>query len=348
MKLRSMVLTMTSPVSLAMYATLLLVNCATTSKTDSNKNTNLPPPPEISKATSTDDLVSLAIEYGGVTLQKVKKQIRDRNIVAEVESQLVPVLKKSADTLADHQLLNAANLYGYLPTKVNPDLFLTLVQNERLISRRVGWQLAAQKFDPQLGLIMDRALSQALIENNLSQVLLPQMANAVRINRLKSAYTVVRQGLMEQGDEEYALAMITLNPSRASEDFIPYLVLAPADELRQLTVSSVKIYSVMTILRHLKNYPPSIGIQGFDHLFAYMVSRNNGISDLTRAVLETYLPANANSLAIGLAKQPPWLQVAFLENVRRQTSPGLALLLQELKQTTSEINVARDIDEIRD
>ncbi len=328
--------------------TLALPSCATTSTTDTTKINQLPPPPPITKSTSLDDLVSLAMEYGGEPLQKVKKQVRDRNLAKEVENQLIPILKNSAETLADHQLLNAANLYAYLPTPVSPELFLSLVQSERLISRRVGWQLAAQKLHPKLAMSMDRALSQALIEDNLSMVLLPQMANAVRINRLKSAYTVVRQGLLLQGDEEYALAMIALNPTRASEDFIPYLVLAPAEELRQLTVSSVKIYTVMTVLRHLKNYPPNVGTQGFDHLFAYMVSRNNGISDLARSVIEAYLPAQANTLAIGLAKQPPWLQVAFLENVRRQTSPGLAMLLQELRQTTSETNVARDIDEIRD
>ena len=77
------------------------------------------------------------------------------------------------------------------------------------------------------------------------------MANAVAANQLTDAYTLIREGLMQQGGEEFVNAMIALNPKRASWDFLDYLAQASAEELRQLTLSSVDLFSCVAILKHL-------------------------------------------------------------------------------------------------
>jgi hypothetical protein len=330
------------------FCGIFALSCATTQTQRTEKNKTLPPPPPITQETTMEDLIAIGIDYGGETLARVKSQIQKRQATKEALKELRPLLLESSDRLVDHQLLNASNMYVTFAKDIDTELFRQMVENDRLLNRRIGWQLASSKPSRSLAQAMDRILSQALLENRLEKVLIPQMANAVRSNKLKSAYTIIRQGLLAQGDEEYVLAMISLKPAQSSDDFLQYLLLASPEELRQLSLSSVNVSSVITILRHMKNFPPQMSTPGFDHLFAYMISRNNGISEVARAVLEQYLPHHASTLAIGLAKTPQWMQVAVLENVRREKSPGMLVLLNELKNTTVDQFIAKDIEAIQD
>src|SRR5690606_4760486 len=134
---------------------------------------------------------------------------------------------------------------------------------------------------------------------------------------------------------------------QASEDFLTYLALAPAEELRQLTLSSVNLYSCMIILKHMTYAPPSVANADFRHLFNYAVSRNNALAELAHAVLENYVPEHTDYLAQLLARQPVWVQMAYLENARRRMTPKVGLLLSELKKVSAQDDVISEIDEIR-
>jgi hypothetical protein len=126
-----------------------------------------------------------------------------------------------------------------------------------------------------------------------------------------------------------------------------YLAQAPAEELRQLTLSSVNLYTAVAILKHLQKHPPNLANAYFDHLFLYAVSRNTGLAELAQLTVENFVPAHTDLVAMALARHPAWVQIAYLENARRRMNPKEGLLLGELKKVTSERDVIEEIDEAK-
>lgn len=306
-----------------------------------------PKPPVLTEKTTAPEAVQAAVQFGGDTLQEVKRLAKHQNTGVAIGQAVETVLSKEASSLADRELLNAGNLYSSMPVPLNISLFRSLTNSSRPLARQLGWQLAASKPSPVVGSAMDLELTRALAENEMDLVTIPMMANAVRANRLTSAYTIVRQGLMTRGDEEFAQAMVALSPERASEDFMTYLAQAPAEELRQLTLSSVNLYTAVAILKHMQKHPPNLANAYFDHLFLYAVSRNTGLAELAQITLENYVPAHTDLVAMALARHPAWVQIAYLENARRRMNPKEGLLLGELKKVTSERDVIEEIDEAK-
>jgi len=176
--------------------------------------------------------------------------------------------------------------------------------------------------------------------------LIPGTARAIMANKLTKSYTVVRQGLLMKGHEAFAEAMISLNPKAASSDFLDYLALAPPEELRQLTLSSVNLYTCMVILQHLAKVQAPISHPRIENLFFYSVSRANGLAELAQSAIERYLPRNKEHLAYNLTKLPVWVQIAYLENARRRMNPKVGILLAELKKVSSQRDVIEEIDEV--
>ena len=193
---------------------------------------------------------------------------------------------------------------------------------------------------------IDQELSRALAEGEEDQLLIPEMANAVRANHLKGSYTLMREALMRKGSEEFALAMADLDPQLASEDFLNYLALAPAEELRQLTMSSVNLYSCLAILRHMQAVPPSAGAQNFEHLFAYAVSRNTGLAELAQIVLESYVPRGPSCYPSSSARARVGAD-RLHRKCKAADEPKVGLLLNALKANTAESDVVEEINEIK-
>lgn len=304
-------------------------------------------PPILSERTTPADAAQAAVQFGGETLQGVKRLAKQTNQGKQFGLAAEKILKTQAGDLGDKELLNAGHLYASMAVPLDTTLFRTLANSPRPLARQLGWQLAASKPSPLTATAMDRELTRALSENEMETVLIPMMANAVTTNHLTPAYTYVRQGLMIRGDEEFAQAMMALSPDRASEDFMDYLAQAPAEELRQLTLSSVNLYTSVAILKHFQKFPPNLANAHFDHLFLYAVSRNTGLAELAQTVIESYIPAHTDLVAMAIAKHPAWVQIAFLENARRRMNPKEGLLLTELKKVTSERDVVEEIDEAK-
>ncbi|MCX6111305.1 MAG: hypothetical protein NTZ90_17045 [Proteobacteria bacterium] len=305
------------------------------------------PPPVIYANMDLEKAVAAGIDFGGDTLTNVKRLIKRRNLTEPAYAMVAKVLHENIQSYEHNQLINAGHLYASLPLPVAPAMFHDLVGSGRPLAQQLGWQLAAVKPSPQLVKVIENELTRAIADNDEDSVLVPQMANAVRANHLRDAYTLLRQGLMSKGDEEFALGMIALNPSAASDDFLPYLALPPAEELRQLTMSSVNLYTCITILKHLQKVPPAAGKPGFDHLLFYAVSRNPTLAELAQGVLEQFLPEQTEYLAQMLARQPAWVQIAYVESARRRMNPKEGLLLSELKKSTSENDVVQEISELK-
>lgn len=294
-----------------------------------------------------EEALQAAINFGGDTLDQVKKLIKRRN---EYEATAKFVEGKIADGMMkyeSHQLINATHLFMITPQPLDSKLFTALIQSPRPLANQLGWQLAAAKPAKSIRTAIEARLTAALVEGEEDSVLLPQMANAIAANHLTTAYTWARQGLFKKGNEEFARAMMVLNPKQASDDFLPYLALAPAEELRQLTLSSVNLYTCLAILQHLYKTPANFGRAGFEHLYVYAVSRNGALAEVAQAVIENYAAQHAEALAQMLAKQPVWVQIAYLENARRRLNPSVSLILTELKKMTAEADVVREIEDIR-
>jgi len=305
------------------------------------------PPPAIYANMDLEKAVNAGIDYGGDTLTSVKRLIKRRGLTQPAYALVAKDLHENIQSYEHNQLINAGHLYASLALPVAPLMFKDLVGSGRPLAQQLGWQLAAVKPSAVLVAAIESELTRAIADNDEDSVLIPQMANAVRANHLKDAYTLLRQGLMTKGDEEFALGMIALNPVAASDDFLPYLALPPAEELRQLTMSSINLYTCISILKHMQKNPPSAGKPGFDHLLFFAVSRNPTLAELAHSILEQFLPERTDYIAQSLARQQAWVQIAYIEGARRRMNPKEGLLLSELKKTTSENDVIQEINEIK-
>jgi hypothetical protein len=212
-----------------------------------------------------------------------------------------------------------------------------------LINRQLAWQLAADAPSQSMRHEIENYLTESVTENELSLVLIPAMADAVASNRLIESYTVVREGLLIANDIAFARAMIALNPQQASVDFLEYLAKAPVEELRQLTLKSVDVYTCTLILEHFQSYPPPVSNPRIDTLFLFTISRNNALAEMARDVLERYLPRHSESFAFSLSRLPAWMQIAFVERSSNRLTPVISLFLDDLKKATVDKDV---IDEI--
>ncbi len=326
---------------------LSAVACQSTKSGEKSDQEPLPPPPKLTEKTPTADVIKAGIDYGGETLSDAKKLIKRRGEGELAAATAKKLLMSGVQSLDQHQLVNAGHLYASVPIPVDPLLVKTLITSDRPLAQQLGWQLAAVKPNAKVAAIIDGELSLAINDGEEDRVIIPQMANAVRANKLKSAYTLVRQGLLTKGQEEFALAMLTLSPVEASNDFLSYLILATPEELRQLTLSNVNLYTCVAILKHMQKFPPDISRVEVEHLFVYAVSRNTALQELAQGVLESYIPSRLDILAQALSRQPVWVQMAYLEGVRRRMNPKQGLFISELKKYTAEHDVVQEINELR-
>lgn len=326
---------------------LLATGCVTVTDDGKAIKEPLPPAPPITWDMPLERALTAAIDHGGDTLDHVKKLLKRRKEYDAAGGFTAKAIELGMMKYEPHQLVNATHLFMLAPQPLDPKLFKALIQSPRPLANQLGWQLAAAKPSAAIRAAIEVALTAAITDNEEEMVLLPQMANAIAANRLRTAYTWARHGLFKKGNEEFARAMIVLDPKQASRDFLPYLSVVPPEELRQLSLSTINLYTGVVILQHLRRFPADFGMAGFDHLFVYSVSRNAVLAETAQAVIETYVPQHAEGLAQILSRHPAWVQVAFLENARRRLNPSVGLILAELKKVTAEEDVIREIDEIR-
>jgi len=320
-----------------------MVGCATTGDKDKEEA-----PPQITHDMPLADAIDAGVQFGGQTLTDVKRLMTRRNEWPKAVSTLERKIIAQMNTMEDGRLIAATHFYLAAPVSANPDLFRAMVGSPRPLARDLGWQIAATMPSSAIAAAVDRELSRAIANDDEKAVLVPLMAEAVRANRLKSSYTLLREGLMETGHEAFAEAMAELDQGKASDDFMDYLAKAPVEELRQMTLKSVNLYSCMVALRHMLARPVSLAHANADYLFLYSVSRNSGLSDMANAVIENnYMVNQRAQFALILSRMPVWVQLAYIENARRRQIPAVSVFLSELKKVASQQEVIEEINEYR-
>lgn len=321
----------------------LTASCVTLGTQDPNKKD---PPPEITADLPLTEALDAGISYGEVTLGKVKSLIKKRHEENAAGALLFKRIAKEEARMPATELINAIHLFQLYGAGRGPELFDALSQSERSISQQMAWHLAAALPSAKMASRVEQKLSTAIAQNEINQLYLPKMAEAVAANRLKHSYTVVRQGLFESNQVAFARAMISLESEKASDDFLNYLARAPVEELRQLNLVSIDVFAATEILQHLATHPANIAHPRFENLFFFAISRNPALAEMARIVLDNYLPAHNSHLAFMLARLPNWIQIAFVEGSGRQLSPKLTLFLQELKKSTSQKEVIEEIEDV--
>lgn len=322
----------------------LAAGCAST-RSDGDKEPKVPP--RITYNMPLEEALKAGIDFGGTTGQHVRKLVSKRKEWGPAEKYLIEAIRDGVLRYESTQLINSVMLYLAGPVKPSDALFQKLVESPRPLARQLGWQMAAALPGKVMRGAIEREMSRALVEGEETELLIPSMAQAVQSNRMTSAYTAVRQGLMATGHEDFATAMSVLDPTRASSDFIDYLALCPPEELRQLSVSSVNVYAATVALSHLIKMPPSSGHPRLEIAFYYAISRNTGLSDLGASFVDALAVRDQRGLAISLSRLPPWAQVAYIENARRNMSPTRRVFLSELKKASPQAEVAEELGEFK-
>jgi hypothetical protein len=243
-------------------------------------------------------------------------------------------------------MLQLVSIYQSSITKLDMNVFRSLVRSKDPVYRQAAWHLAANFPSPEIAREMDVLLTEIVSSGTESENFFVQLANAARSNKQKSTYTFLRQGLMTTGEDAFAKAMATLDPTAATNDFMDYLSLANPEELRQITQKTVNVYSCIFILKHLLAYPVSGSHPQFNQLFYYSISRNNALSDLGRDVLQYGINASPSQVALFLSREPAWVQTSFIEGVRRTQQPRLKLIVAELMPLSSDEAVSQEIREV--
>ena len=302
--------------------------------------------PEISQSMPLEEALTAGIDFGGPTGVKVRKLVTDRKQWPEAEKILNKNILAGMTDYSNAQLTNAMMLYLSGPVTPRGGMFKKLVASERALVRQLGWQMATALPGKIMRTEMNAEINRALFDDDEEAILIPAMAIAVQTNKMVSAYSVVRQGLLSTNHESFALAMAALNPEKASDDLLEYLSLCPPEELRQMTISSINLFAATIALQHMMKYPPNQNQALIETIFYYSISRNPGLSDLALSLLETLVTKNQAGMAMSLARMPVWVQIAFIEGARRNMTASKRVFLSELKKVVAQSEVVEELGEI--
>jgi hypothetical protein len=304
-------------------------------------------PPVIHAGMELDEILNAAVKFGDQTIVDSAKVLKKQNLLGKASLAVqLKIIDQYRDWEGNH-LINAVKLYQLTTPKDPTEIFRLLISSERKLARELALQIAAEFPSPSLAKALDARLTEAIEEDEIYDFLLPQLATAITRNNMKGSYSILKLGLFQTNHDAFGLAMISLDPQQASSDFLEYLSQVPVEELRQLTLVTLDVYTCIGALKHLIQTPPPISHPKFDHLFLYAMSRNTAFSQLAREVILTYLPDRSKLLARRFSQLPNWIQVAYIEGSRERLNPTMGLFLQDLRNLSAQKEVIEEIDSIR-
>ncbi|MFW7379487.1 MAG: hypothetical protein ACOH5I_11810 [Oligoflexus sp.] len=303
-------------------------------------------PPEIKADMPLEQAFDHAIQYGGSTLEDVKRLVKAREAWPQLEELSKRYISKNMRSASPSMLLNAVHLYRLSTPRLDPLLLTQLFAIKEPFHQRIAWQLAALKPSLQVASVLENELSKMIASDDIDQALLPEMARAVQANQIRTVYTILRQGLFASGSDDFAKAMIALNPEIAADDFIEYLAQASLEDLRQINQTGVNMYTCLVILRFFMNHPLPVANPHIGHLYYYAISRNPALAEMARDVLEQHVLQHREQMVFVLARQPMAVQMAFVEGTRHYPGANVQLMLTGLKELTAFQEVEEEISSL--
>ena len=321
---------------------LASVSCVSTANDNAPKE-----PPQITEDMDLKEAVDAASEFGGKTFESVKNMITKRKEWPAAGKLAGQEMLRRLNDSEHERLMNYAYLFFASGQTAGEDFVEKFLKADNETSLRIGWTLATRYSSPKMATMLERILTNAIEQGQEQRHLIPEMARAVAVNNIKSVYTLVREGLMLTGSDDFAKAMVEFDGKLASKDFGFYLAKATLDDLRQLNQQTVNMYTCLVIFRHLLSEPLALSHPHFDALFLYAVSRNQMLAEMANLVIERQMAKFRSALALMLARQKMEVQIAFIEANRRTPSPQVGLFLRELKRITAHKEVVEEIDTVR-
>ena len=317
-----------------------LVGCVSTTDKEPDG-----PLPYLSRDMETPLLVDEGVEFGGKTLQNAKDLIQQKNDWARAALHLNVKIIDNHRTWAGPQLINAIHLYISSKPTNSIRVFDLLVGSDRPLANKLAWQVATALPSEEVGRKIDDMVSEAILKDDLGRYFaIPQFASAVGANRLRSLYPTMKIGLFDTQHPEFAKAMIRLDGARSRADLMDFLAMAPREELRQMSFSSINEITCMIALEALFRSPVSAAHPRIHHLFYYSVSRNRLMSSLANKIIDKYSISDGELMALRLSRLDAWVQIAFIESSRRNLGAVRSQFLKRLKQVASQVDV---VDELR-
>lgn len=304
-------------------------------------------PPELTHKSTIKELLNGSLDFGGKVLKQTKKIVTETNRWPQMATELRLYLKQNLRLENKANILRAAHLYQASVPALEPEVLRLFTRHHSSEIAVIGWQLAAIRPSSAVKRFIEEEVSYFVIRNWESKLLIPTFAMAVQENEVKSVYSLLQLGLDQSGNDEFAKAMVFLDPERSSAPFMDYLGKATIEDLRQINQSSINVYTCLVILRHFAFNPIPLGHPNVSHLFMYAVSRNTGLSEMARDVIESQLPEFKEQMVHALASLPMEVQISFVEGTRRQPSSNFRILMSQLKLSTRYHQVVEEIDAIK-
>ena len=302
--------------------------------------------PQITDKMSTEKIVSIALDYGGVSLNVAKDKITKRGVEEGVATILEKELLEKQDSLSEKRLANGVNLYQYTKKGASYELVRTMIYSNRSMSNDLGWMMASNFPSEQMKNLVEEYITKKIESGNEESLLKPFIASAIKSNNVVSVYSVARLGLMQADDNLiFAEACATLKPKEASTDFLAYLSRANLDDLRQLNQRSINMQTAAFALRHMQKYPPQVSDPNVDVLFLYSLSRNNALSENAYDLLNKLYGDYMEVLSLKLSRLSEWIQICFVEQMREKINTTTRRFLLSLQTNTPYPTV---FDEIKD
>jgi hypothetical protein len=340
---------------------LLLFGCHSLNSKDE-------PPKVIDSSLDTLELVDIALDYDRAVLKKALRALKKKEslelkiweqeeetnvgnsthegiFLRPVFNQVYDLISSKFNDFEEKKLIHLYILFRDLGPQEEEvlSLFNKMITSEQEHVVRVAWVMAEQQPSKSMATAIESRLSHLLKYRRGFSYYIPELAKAVRSNRLKSSYSLMRHGLFETNHLSYAQAMIALRPNKSATDFLDYLALASLEELRQLNVESVDMFVCYEILNHLLTHEISVANKNFRHLFYFAISRNHGFSDLANTIINRYIPEHSEVLAQILAQTNSWVQMAYVERVRRNYTSVSGIILAKLKSVSLHRDVVEEI-----
>lgn len=317
----------------------LSLGCVSWSSKDQNQI------PEITAKTPMNERIALSIDYGGKAMDQSKKIMQDKGEFKEIQISLEQVISKNFESWSDRQLINAVEMYESTKPSDTTRLFELLSKSKEPIRIKLAWRLAGIGTSLKLPTSIDFVLTRDF--DSIDRHLIGEMAQAVRIHRVETVYTILKMGLMKTGELPFAQALAALKPIDSTSIFLEYLNLAPTEELRQRTLAEVNSFTCAEILSHLEKYPAAPNTPGLKKIFEFAVSRNLILANRARAVIEAWVPMMPEVLSEELARSELFIQMAFIEGTRREPTRNITGLLERLKTTTTHAEVLDELANFR-
>lgn len=302
----------------------------------------------------TPGVISQAIDEGGESYAQLRHELDQlthsgkATLPQDIEHTLLSLIITNATTWGPHQLRRSLALLRSYSSLYPWVVFTHVLRSPLPEAPGLAWY-SLRDVEPTADhrTMVDRILANALSTGDIHKHLTVEMAQLISRWQVTSVYDVAKLGLMKHGDVPFAQAMAKLQPSRATLDFMNYLALVPDSDLRQLTMAAMDDLTANMILAHLQKFPPDLGHNHFDKLFVFAASRQTNLKTLAMQIIDQIVPSGPAMLAYRLSRQPPWVQYALIEDIRRNRTGNRAILLAYLATVTADPDIAQTIADLQ-